>query len=148
MTHIKLPDTYPYSPSQLRRDNPQVSFPAGDIPAATLAEFGVYPVTSTPLPPYDQRTHRVVELLPVEQDKTWVQVWDLVELTAKEQAELAKQTADDVRAERNQKLADCDWTQLADSVVDKAAWATYRQALRDITSQAGFPWEVVWPEQP
>jgi hypothetical protein len=30
----------------------------------------------------------------------------------------------------------------------KVAWATYRQALRDVPSQAGFPWEVQWPTQP
>jgi hypothetical protein len=53
-----------------------------------------------------------------------------------------------VREQRNQKLADCDWTQLADSPVDKAVWATYRQALRDVPGQAGFPWTVNWPEQP
>lgn len=53
-----------------------------------------------------------------------------------------------VRADRNQRLADCDWTQLGDAPVDSAVWATYRQALRDITTQAGFPWDVVWPEVP
>ena len=53
-----------------------------------------------------------------------------------------------VRDDRNKRLADCDWTQLADSTADKAAWATYRQALRDITAQADFPWNVTWPEQP
>lgn len=53
-----------------------------------------------------------------------------------------------VRANRNQKLANCDWTQLADSPADKTVWATYRQALRDITAQAGFPWSVTWPDQP
>jgi hypothetical protein len=53
-----------------------------------------------------------------------------------------------VRNSRTQKLKDSDWTQIADSTADKAAWATYRQALRDITSQAGFPWTIDWPEQP
>lgn len=53
-----------------------------------------------------------------------------------------------VRARRNGKLTASDWTQVADAPVDKAAWATYRQALRDITAQAGFPWAVKWPEQP
>ena len=50
-----------------------------------------------------------------------------------------------VRASRTQMLNDCDWTQIADSTADKTAWATYRQALRDITSQAGFPWTITWP---
>jgi hypothetical protein len=59
----------------------------------------------------------------------------------------AKQAAN-VRAERNAKLAASDWTQLADSTADKAVWAEYRQALRDITGQEGFPWTVEWPVQP
>jgi hypothetical protein len=53
-----------------------------------------------------------------------------------------------VRQSRNDKLKECDWTQIADSTADKAAWAAHRQALRDITSQAGFPWTIEWPEQP
>jgi hypothetical protein len=53
-----------------------------------------------------------------------------------------------VRASRTQLLKDCDWTQIADSTADKTAWATYRQALRDITGQAGFPWTITWPETP
>jgi hypothetical protein len=45
-------------------------------------------------------------------------------------------------------LADTDWTQVADAQVDKAVWATYRQALRDVPAQAGFPHDVTWPDQP
>jgi len=56
--------------------------------------------------------------------------------------------AGQVRSERNTKLSASDWTQLADSPADDLAWATYRQALRDITAQAGFPWNVQWPTQP
>lgn len=64
--------------------------------------------------------------------------------TAKD-AEQAKS----VRDTRTQKLADCDWTQLSDAPAsNKAAWATYRQALRDITKQSGFPWQVTWPTAP
>ena len=46
------------------------------------------------------------------------------------------------------KLAETDWTQVIDAPVDQAAWATYRQALRDIPDQAGFPTEVNWPTAP
>jgi hypothetical protein len=53
-----------------------------------------------------------------------------------------------VRTKRNKLLAESDWTQVADAPVDKAAWATYRQALRDITEQDGFPKEVNWPIEP
>jgi hypothetical protein len=56
--------------------------------------------------------------------------------------------AKSVRASRNEKLKECDWTQVADAPVDQAAWATYRQALRDVSSQNNFPWAVIWPTQP
>ncbi|CAB4146507.1 Phage tail assembly chaperone protein [uncultured Caudovirales phage] len=73
--------------------------------------------------------------------------------TAAEQEAAYKATKDaeqsaSVRTSRNDKLAQCDWTQLADSTADKTTWATYRQALRDVTVQEGFPWNVTWPVEP
>ena len=59
----------------------------------------------------------------------------------------AEQAAN-VRNSRTQMLKDSDWTQIADSTADKTAWATYRQALRDITAQSGFPWTITWPDAP
>ena len=56
--------------------------------------------------------------------------------------------AAEIRTERDAKLTESDWTQVVDAPVDQAAWATYRQALRDIPDQAGFPNEVNWPTAP
>lgn len=53
-----------------------------------------------------------------------------------------------IRHMRNKLLDKSDWTQVADALVDKAAWAIYRQELRGITAQAGFPTEVIWPTKP
>lgn len=54
-----------------------------------------------------------------------------------------------VRGLRDRLLAACDWTQLPDVPIEtKSAWATYRQALRDVPQQAGFPTDIVWPEAP
>ena len=53
-----------------------------------------------------------------------------------------------VRDQRNAKLVESDWTQVADAPVDQAAWAAYRQTLRDISGQAEFPWNVQWPIMP
>ena len=51
------------------------------------------------------------------------------------------------RARRNRLLQASDWTQLPDvPLATKAAWATYRQALRDITEQPGWPTDITWPE--
>jgi len=54
-----------------------------------------------------------------------------------------------VREERNLLLSKTDWTQLLDvpqSIRDK--WASYRQALRDVPQQAGFPDNITWPTKP
>jgi hypothetical protein len=67
-----------------------------------------------------------------------------------DEAKTAKdaEQAKSVRNSRDQLLKDSDWTQVADAPVDKQAWATYRQLLRDITAQSGFPWEVTWSNKP
>ena len=56
--------------------------------------------------------------------------------------------APQARNKRNALLNQSDWTQVADAPVDQAAWATYRQSLRDITDQVGFPESVDWPATP
>lgn len=54
-------------------------------------------------------------------------------------------TATQVRAERDKLLAASDYMALADRITD--AWKTYRQALRDVPTQSGFP-NVTWPTEP
>lgn len=80
-------------------------------------------------------------------------------MTLQEQAEagqITKETAETlqalaVRADRTALLSSTDWTQAADSPLsadDRALWAAYRQALRDVPQQGGFPWAVEWPTRP
>ncbi len=70
------------------------------------------------------------------------------QFTEEEIAAADAATANGVRIERTRLLKESDWTQVSDAPVDKAAWAEYRQDLRDITEQAGFPYSVVWPTKP
>lgn len=53
-----------------------------------------------------------------------------------------------LRSERNHDLAATDWTQLPDAGVDAAAWATYRQALRDLPAGLKDPRKAKWPARP
>ena len=53
-----------------------------------------------------------------------------------------------IRAWRNAQLARTDWTQLSDSPLDKAAWAIYRQALRDLPAQGGLADDAEFPNAP
>lgn len=62
--------------------------------------------------------------------------------------ELLEEAWDFLRAERNSRLSSSDWTQNPDSPVDKSAWATYRQALRDLPANTTDPQNPVWPVPP
>jgi hypothetical protein len=85
----------------------------------------------------------------VEQiDGKWFTKHSVSDIDDQAKAALDTTQAASVRSTRNTRLSECDWTQVADAPVDKAAWATYRQALRDISSQTGFPWDIQWPEAP
>ena len=73
--------------------------------------------------------------------------WDAKEAAWAAGADARK--AVEVRAERNKKLASTDWTQTADvPQAVKDSYVTYRQALRDVTTQTGFPWTITWPDEP
>lgn len=158
-------EKYPYSIGELRRDNPQTSFPAKPTDAL-LAEYGVFPVARTDIPDVDYKK-AVKEVDPVRQkarneDGTWkadsldtpeneawewVQTWVVTDRTAEEIAQIEADQWANIRSERNAKLAACDWTQLPDAPVDTAAWALYRQQLRDITEQPD-PFAIAWPQEP
>lgn len=61
----------------------------------------------------------------------------------------AQPTADEVRLRRNGLLAQSDWTQLPDvPQATSALWTAYRQALRDVPQQSGFPSKITWPAAP
>jgi hypothetical protein len=63
--------------------------------------------------------------------------------------EVAAALAQEVRAERTRLLTASDWTQLPDMPeATRTVWAEYRQALRDIPQQEGFPHNVTWPSKP
>jgi hypothetical protein len=81
-------------------------------------------------------------------DGKWYTKYSVAEMSAEAITFKDAEQAKSVRATRGEKLAECDWTQVADSPVDKAIWATYRQALRDVTTQSGFPWTITWPDAP
>jgi hypothetical protein len=69
------------------------------------------------------------------------------EYKAMKDAEQAK----NVRQTRDDKLKECDWRvikALESNIPQDFQWAAYRQALRDVPTQAGFPWAVTWPDTP
>ena len=84
----------------------------------------------------------------VEVDGKWYTKYSVSDMDDEAKAVADETQAKSVRQERNTKLSACDWTQLTDAKVDSLAWANYRQQLRDLPEQEGFPWEVTWPTEP
>jgi hypothetical protein len=78
----------------------------------------------------------------------WVYTVIVRNKTPEEVAQTQESKAAQLRSQRNTLLSQTDWTQITDSPVDKQAWATYRQALRDISDQETFPNSVTWPTRP
>ena len=67
------------------------------------------------------------------------------------EAESSETNPENIRAKRDKMLNNSDWTQVADAPLTetkKTEWATYRQELRDITDQSGYPDSVTWPTKP
>jgi len=148
---------------EIRKLNSNVSLPK--VWGENVYEaLGIDPVLETPKPD-TTGDYKVVVRNGVEQDanNNWVQAWverdmfsdteeDGVTTTKAEhetayQARLDADAADSVRAERETKLKESDWMALSD-VTMTAEWSTYRQALRDIPEQTGFPHTVTWPTEP
>ena len=124
---------------------PNTSFPS---PLTDDAMPEGYVMVGVIAPPEHGENQKLVPGQPVQQNGKWVQGWDVVDMTEAEIAERTNVKAADIRAERNRLLAESDWTQVLDAPVDKDAWAAYRQALRDVTAQPGFPLSVEWPAMP
>lgn len=96
---------------------------------------------------------RVMDIGPDVYDavvRPFVRAWEIA------RAESLRPLSDDdlatqVRAQRNALIAACDWTMLPDAPLtaeELAVWTAYRQALRDVPQQVGFPAGVQWPEAP
>lgn len=98
-------------------------------------------------PPHNEFNY---DLQPIQrEDGVWVETWVQAETSEQERQNRIALTAQSVIDARNRLLQSCDWTQLPDApIANKQGWATYRQALRDVPAQAGFPFEINWPALP
>ena len=144
--HLKLTNGVPakYTLGQLRRDNPQTSFPKS-VPDDLLASYDVYPYTRPNIPVFDGLSHYLTDGA-FEQDAGGN--WSLPYVVDKLPQEQAEQN---IRKNRDILLQQTDWVVIVHTEKGTnipAEWELYRQALRDITEQTGFPYEVTWPTKP
>jgi hypothetical protein len=132
--------------SEFRAMHPNTGFPQVLV-EEILDAFGADPVFNGPQA--QPTRYQVAYRDGVEQvNGKWYTKFAVADMGDEAKAALDEQQAASIRAERSRRLAESDWTQVEDAPVDKAAWATYRQALRDVPAQSGFPWDVTWPTQP
>jgi hypothetical protein len=117
----------------------------------TLLELGWYPVITDTIPIHSVSTQYLVTRYVVEEICV-KETFDVVDFTPAELAESAQSAWLQLRLERDQFLAESDWTELPSVKANRSAewaaeWDTYRQALRDITDNTSID-KVVWPEKP
>jgi len=153
---IKLENGQPVGNAVIQ-DNMEYLFPQFNfkqILSPTMVEplgYGIFEFTQIPAQP--DRYKKIVEGTPIlnSSNGIYYQNWQIVDMSPSEQADADNRKAETVRAERNARLRNTDWTQLADvtlSAEKLAEYTVYRQALRNITTAEGFPWYVIWPNTP
>lgn len=149
--------SYPYTLGSLFNENPYTNFgPDPDFvsifPSTETAinnNYTLVPVTILPEPTFDPSTQKCTQnTQPTLINGIWTLDWTVSNLTPEEKTAVDANKAAEVRTDRDNRLTASDWTQLPDAPVDKTAWQTYRQTLRNIPQSAGFPWNVNWPVQP
>jgi len=151
---------YPYTLGDMMAENPYTNFPANaDLAAifpvtdiAVQNGWSLAPVEFLSQPSFDQASQVCAqETAPTLISNVWTLGWVVRAMTAQEQAEATSQKAASVRSDRDQRLAKTDWRVLKANEsggVQNFDWAAYRQMLRDVPSQSGFPWNVAWPTEP
>lgn len=117
------------------------------LDADRAAMLGVHKLKIVTPPYFDPATQKRVEKDAILVDGVWTQVYAVEQLTDEEAVASRTEWSIRVRDERDRKLAETDWMALSD-VTMSAEMTTYRQALRDITAQAGFPHSITWPTKP
>jgi len=139
-----------YTVTQLVKDHPTISFPYNPS-EKLLNSYGVFKVEPAPQPDIPEG-HVCQEGLPFFDNGKWVQSWWVREET-KEEIKIKNDAQEHrIRNERNAKLAKIDsipavrWSTITED--NRRLWLIYREELLNIPQQAGFPWEVNWPDEP
>jgi hypothetical protein len=125
---------------------PQTSFSENGPSQSFLSENGCLQVSQWKA--HDKATQKLTPVDPyVEGDEVYTVTVE--SLTTEDRQNKRKTMAAEARKQRDTLMATTDWTQLEDyPKSNKAAWKTYRQQLRDVPQQTGFPETIIWPTSP
>ena len=136
---------WPIDVIDLRKENPNTSFPE-DISGLDLSSFNVVTIEEVAKSSFDAKTQKITEGDPVLDSGKWKQTWTVTSLTSDEITTNNNSQWSGVRGVRDELLAECDWRACSDRTMSEA-WKTYRQSLRDITTQSD-PYNITWPTVP
>lgn len=142
--------TYPYNIGMLRRDNPNVSFPANPT-NAQLAEWDVYPVASTPQPSYDLIGEILTEASPELNNGVWTQVWTVTAASPAQAAAANMMYEQSSQGQASALLAASMGQVLEAFELAKRLhpdFVAYRAALRNPETLPGYPAATVFPDLP
>jgi hypothetical protein len=146
MTYALIKDNtvieYPVFEGEIKLRFPNTSF---SIPFVPPDEYQLVKDIPIPSVTYEQN---VTEGTPQLVDGVWTKIWIITDANEEEILFRTENKAQSVRIQRNSLLFQSDWTQTKDAPVNSDLWQVYRQNLRDIPNQIGFPWEVEWPSKP
>ena len=141
MRYYDITNSAIVSERQILKANPNTSF-ALPLSDAALADLNMAKLLEDPRPSYDADTQVVIEGAVEEREGSYFQTYSVIDRPAEAIAnDLANKKAQ-VRAQRNARLAETDWAMMPDSPLidyDKGIMASYRDALRDVPAQDGFP---------
>ena len=120
---------------------------ARNLSADRAAMLGVHKLKIVTPPYFDIATQKRVEKDAVLVEGMWTQVYAVEDMSPEDGNQRYDERATKARTLRDVWLAETDWTALSDRTM-KPEMAAYRQALRDVTNQEGFPYAVDWPIKP
>jgi hypothetical protein len=140
---------YPYSIQILKNENPTISFPT-TIGNDLLQSYNVYPVELKSSGYDNDDTKDVTEVTPTLSGSVYVQTYEITDADAETINKRKEIKWSEIRSTRNTLLSESDWTQFQDSPITGSSltdWQTYRQSLRDVTTQSD-PYDITWPNKP
>lgn len=146
---------YPYTLDDLLNDHPDINLLIQDhIKMGKILDnfFSYEDIISVIQQDAPEITYKesLIEDIPAEKFAgIFYQSWKIIPATAEEISERTAKKAKEIRQQRNELLAKCDWTQVSD-VPSKIsdAYKIYRKELRNISLQDDFPWQIIWPVEP
>jgi len=139
--------TYPYLLADIMSDNPKTSFPC-NITAELAAQWNVFPVVEEPKPIYHERIQKCVRNSePTFDGEHWTIGWTVSNKTEEETTQYDADLSAEIRTDRNKRLADTDWWAVSDRTMSSGQ-TEYRDLLRKVPQQTGFPLSVTWPTKP